>query len=135
MSVAPARADRTGAMDKPTVRNYRMADMPKSPQFPPTPSAAAPAAARRAVHVLAFDDVQLLDVTGPLQVFASANDFAARRGLAIPYAPRVVAAHAPSVMSSGIARAPASAGLVFASASSAGPSRTVSARPMSTCMF
>ncbi|WP_446333433.1 GlxA family transcriptional regulator [Burkholderia pseudomallei] len=108
MSVAPARADRTGAMDKPTVRNYRMADMPKSPQFPPTPSAAAPAAARRAVHVLAFDDVQLLDVTGPLQVFASANDFAVRRGLAIPYAPRVVAAHAPSVMSS--------AGLAFAAA-------------------
>ncbi|MFY0590866.1 GlxA family transcriptional regulator, partial [Burkholderia pseudomallei] len=108
MSVAPARADRTGAMDKPTVRNYRMADMPKSPRFPPTPSAAAPAAARRAVHVLAFDDVQLLDVTGPLQVFASANDFAARRGLAIPYAPRVVAAHAPSVMSS--------AGLAFAAA-------------------
>ncbi|MCS6474593.1 GlxA family transcriptional regulator, partial [Burkholderia thailandensis] len=49
MSVAPARAHRTGAMDKPTVRNYRMADMPKSPRFPPTPSPAAPAASRRAV--------------------------------------------------------------------------------------
>ncbi|KVE36954.1 GlxA family transcriptional regulator [Burkholderia sp. BDU5] len=82
-----------------------MANMPKSPRFLP----AAPAAAeRRAVHVLAFDDVQLLDVTGPLQVFSTANDFAARRGLAIPYAPRVVAAHAPPVMSS--------AGLVFVAA-------------------
>lgn len=60
----------------------------------------APAAARRAVHVLAFDDVQLLDVAGPLQVFSTANDFAAQRGLAIPYAPRVVAANARSVASS-----------------------------------
>ncbi|AOJ47578.1 GlxA family transcriptional regulator [Burkholderia thailandensis] len=90
-----------------------MADMPKSPRFPPTPTPAAPpalapAASRRTVHVLAFDDVQLLDVAGPLQVFSTANDFAARRGLAIPYAPRVVAANAPSAMSS--------AGLAFAAA-------------------
>ncbi|AJX34213.1 L-rhamnose operon regulatory protein rhaS [Burkholderia oklahomensis] len=99
----PARA---GAVDKSTVRKYRMADMPKSPRF--LPAAPAATAARRAVHVLAFDDVQLLDVTGPLQVFSTANDFAARRGLATPYAPRVVAAHASPVMSS--------AGLAFVAA-------------------
>lgn len=67
-------------MDKPTVCKYRVADMPKSPRFPPTPPPAAPpalapAASRRRVHVLAFDDVQLLDVAGPLQVFSTANDF------------------------------------------------------------
>jgi transcriptional regulator GlxA family with amidase domain len=35
--------------------------------------------------------VQLLDVTGPLQVFASANDIVAAAGGLPPYAPRVVA--------------------------------------------
>ena len=36
------------------------------------------------IHVLAFAKVQLLDVTGPLQVFASANDVAAQRGMPTP---------------------------------------------------
>lgn len=36
-----------------------MAEMPKSPRFPPTP---------RRIEVLAFEQVQLLDVAGPLQV-------------------------------------------------------------------
>lgn len=45
----------------------------------------------KTVHVLAFANVQLLDVTGPLQVFASANDMAAQRGLPPPYAPTVIA--------------------------------------------
>lgn len=54
--------------------------MPKTPQFPPKP---------RAVEILAFPQVQLLDVAGPLQVFATANE---RLGLPVqPYAPRVVA--------------------------------------------
>ncbi|HEY0185354.1 MAG TPA: GlxA family transcriptional regulator [Rhodopila sp.] len=43
------------------------------------------------IEVLAFPDVQLLDVAGPLQVFATANDLAARRGETPPYSPRVVA--------------------------------------------
>ena len=34
----------------------------------------------RIVHVLAFDNAQVLDVTGPLQVFASTNDLARQRG-------------------------------------------------------
>ena len=35
--------------------------------------------ARRRIEILAFQDVQLLDVAGPLQVFASTNDLARRR--------------------------------------------------------
>ncbi|TXN43308.1 GlxA family transcriptional regulator, partial [Methylobacterium sp. WL18] len=55
--------------------------MPKTPRFSPdTP---------RPVELLAFPAVQLLDVAGPLQVFATANDLSG--GLA-PYAPRVIAA-------------------------------------------
>jgi transcriptional regulator GlxA family with amidase domain len=54
----------------------------------------------RSIVLLAFRNVQLLDVSGPLQVFASANELAAQRGLAPPYAPRVVAAEAGPVTSS-----------------------------------
>ncbi|RON07355.1 AraC family transcriptional regulator [Pseudomonas brassicacearum] len=54
----------------------------------------------KTVHVLAFANVQLLDVTGPLQVFASANDIAAQRGLPPPYAPTVIADGGGAVMSS-----------------------------------
>ncbi|WP_179402784.1 GlxA family transcriptional regulator [Burkholderia guangdongensis] len=50
--------------------------------------------ASRSILLLAFPDVQLLDVCGPLQVFASANELATQRGLGKPYAPRVVAAQA-----------------------------------------
>lgn len=54
----------------------------------------------RSVLILAFPRAQLLDVTGPLQVFASANEFARERGLAVPYAPRIVAAQAGAVQTS-----------------------------------
>ena len=54
----------------------------------------------RYILLLAFPDVQLLDVSGPLQVFASANELAAQQRLAEPYAPRVVAAEAGLVTSS-----------------------------------
>ena len=40
----------------------------------------------RIINVLAFPNVQVLDVTGPLQVFASANDLARQQGLPLPYA-------------------------------------------------
>lgn len=56
---------------------------PKPPQIPPT--------APRRVEVLAFPDVQLLDVAGPLQVFAVANDQAAKHQAPAPYRVRVVA--------------------------------------------
>ena len=45
----------------------------------------------RVIEVLAFPSVQLLDVTGPLQVFASANDLIAEAGGTPPYVIRVVA--------------------------------------------
>jgi transcriptional regulator GlxA family with amidase domain len=50
--------------------------------------------------VLAFPAVQLLDVTGPVQVFASANDFAAETGTVPPYDVRIVAQGGQSVTAS-----------------------------------
>lgn len=58
----------------------------------------------KTVHVLAFANAQVLDVTGPLQVFASANDLARQQGLALPYTVNVIAAQAaPVVTSAGLA--------------------------------
>lgn len=57
--------------------------MPKSPRFSPEPI--------RVIDVLAFPAVQLLDVTGPVQVFASANDLVADAGSGPPYRVKVVA--------------------------------------------
>jgi transcriptional regulator GlxA family with amidase domain len=54
----------------------------------------------KVIHVLAFPNAQVLDVTGPLQVFASANDLARRQGLTVPYAINVVASQAEPVMTS-----------------------------------
>ncbi|WP_434707707.1 GlxA family transcriptional regulator [Pseudomonas sp. R1-1] len=54
----------------------------------------------KAIHVLAFANMQILDVTGPLQVFASANDLARQRGMPVPYAPTVIASGGGAVMSS-----------------------------------
>ncbi len=68
--------------------------MPKTPRFPPR------GPRPRAVEILAYPAVQLLDVAGPLQVFASANELAARDGAAPLYAPRVVSAASPVVTAS-----------------------------------
>ena len=57
-----------------------MADMPKYPRFPPNHP--------RRIELFAFSQFQMLDVTGPLQVFATANDVAG--GDAPPYAIAVV---------------------------------------------
>ncbi len=57
--------------------------MPKSPRFSPNPL--------RVVEVVAYPAVQLLDVTGPVQVFASANDLIAGAGATRAYELRVVA--------------------------------------------
>ena len=54
----------------------------------------------RIVEIVAFPDVQLLDVAGPLQVFASANDALRRDQGAPPYVARVIARDEPVVMSS-----------------------------------
>jgi len=39
------------------------------------------------IEIVAFAQVQLLDVSGPLQVFATANDIVAQSGGAPPYRP------------------------------------------------
>lgn len=57
-----------------------------TPKAPPI----TPDSKSRAVELLAFSDVQLLDVAGPLQVFSSANERAAERGDPPPYAAHVV---------------------------------------------
>lgn len=46
----------------------------------------------RRIEILAYPDIQLLDVSGPLQVFASANDFRTQAGEPVPYEVAVVAA-------------------------------------------
>src|SRR4051812_18524059 len=50
------------SVDWRVVAWHGLAEMPNNPQIPP-----------RRILFLAFPDVQLLDITGPLQVFASAN--------------------------------------------------------------
>lgn len=71
--------------------------MPDNPRIPPE---------SRRVEILAFPRVQLLDVAGPLQVLATANELARAAGGPQPYAPRVVAPEAGGVT--------ASAGLMLA---------------------
>lgn len=72
--------------------------MPTTPRFSPS--------ALRVVEVLAYPAVQLLDVTGPAQVFASANDAVVAAGGTPPYVVKVVAQGGEGVT--------ASAGLRFA---------------------
>lgn len=85
-------------MDNANLVGQALAEMPNNPRFPPNAS--------RTVEVLAYPAVQLLDVTGPLQVFATANDFVTEAGGAPPYVLRVVA--------KGSAGVTASAGLAIA---------------------
>jgi transcriptional regulator GlxA family with amidase domain len=68
--------------------------MPKTPRF-------APERFRR-IEILAFPDVQLLDVAGPLQVFASANDLYRAAGNSRPYGLAVVAERRLVVASAGV---------------------------------
>ncbi|MGO8908489.1 MAG: GlxA family transcriptional regulator [Bradyrhizobium sp.] len=81
--------------------------MPKPPRSTPTSRTSAV----RVIEVLAYPSVQLLDVTGPLQVFASANDLVAEAGGTSPYLLRVVAKGGQDVTASaglGIATRPLS---------------------------
>src|ERR1700733_7671382 len=70
-------------VDKATLAEHDLAQMPESPQSPPN--------VPRVIEVLAFPQVQLLDVAGPLQVFASANDHVVKCGGTPPYLLQVVA--------------------------------------------
>ncbi|HEY3147488.1 MAG TPA: GlxA family transcriptional regulator [Dongiaceae bacterium] len=67
--------------------------MPKTPRFAPKP---------RRIEILAFDQVQLLDVAGPLQVFATANDLMRAGRRPAPYEPSVVADGPMAVSSAGL---------------------------------
>jgi transcriptional regulator GlxA family with amidase domain len=67
--------------------------MPKTPRFTPEP---------RRIEILAFRDVQLLDVAGPLQVFATANDLSRFAGSPAPYDPIVVAEGTMAMSSAGL---------------------------------
>lgn len=64
--------------------------MPITPRFPPESG--------YRIEILAFQQVQLLDVAGPLQVFASANERLGRP--TPPYAPKVVAPDGPTLAAS-----------------------------------
>jgi transcriptional regulator GlxA family with amidase domain len=70
-------------MDTTKLVAHDLAEMPKSPRSPPN--------ATRLIEVLAYPAVQLLDVTGPVQVFATANDYAAAAGGEPAYQVKLVA--------------------------------------------
>ena len=63
---------------------------PNTPQIPPQAPRRGEQAPRR-VEVLAFPDVQMLDVAGPTQVFAAANERADGPGALRAYSIRVIA--------------------------------------------
>jgi transcriptional regulator GlxA family with amidase domain len=88
-------------MDNRRISRHALAEMPKTPRSPPS--------AVRAVEVLVYPAVQMLDVTGPLQVFATANEQVAATGGMPPYVLRVVTPGGKGVTASaglGIAAAP-----------------------------
>jgi transcriptional regulator GlxA family with amidase domain len=72
--------------------------MPNSPRFTPQRQQQQP----RRIEILAFPDVQLLDVAGPLQVFASSNDLARAASKPLPYQTVVVAQRNLVVTSAGL---------------------------------
>ena len=71
---------------------------PKTPQIPPKVS--------RRIEVLAFPDVQMLDVAGPIQVFTAANERATSPHARLPYETRVIAPEGAEIW--------ATSGLAFA---------------------
>lgn len=56
----------------------------------------------RRIEILTFDQAQILDVAGPLQVFASANDLSAIKGLEQPYQTVVMAEKTPVTTTAGL---------------------------------
>ena len=84
-------------MDRSHLGGHDVAVMLINPRNPPNLGRAN---MPRSVEVLVFPAVQMLDVTGPLQVFATANDIVAEAGGAAPYALRVVAKGGASVTAS-----------------------------------
>jgi transcriptional regulator GlxA family with amidase domain len=79
-------------MDNANLPGHGFAEMPKFPRSSPNPI--------RVIDVLTYPAVQLLDVAGPVQVFASANNLVAGAGGAQPYLLRVVAQCGENVIAS-----------------------------------
>src|SRR5580704_14474787 len=80
-------------VDNANVGAQALADMPNTPRFSPN--------APRVIELLAFPSVQLLDVAGPVQVFASANEMAGNGpGRSPPYVLRVIARGGADVVTS-----------------------------------
>jgi transcriptional regulator GlxA family with amidase domain len=85
---------------------------PKIPQIPPHAPRQVEKAARqlekssRRIEVLAFPDVQMLDVAGPIQVFTAANERATSPHARLPYDTRVIAPEGAEIR--------ATSGLAFA---------------------
>ena len=77
------------------------------PEVPPILPNATQLVRTSVLEMVAFDSVQLLDVTGPLQVFATANELRVKGGEPARYILRVVAPAGPQVTTS--------AGVVLAS--------------------
>jgi transcriptional regulator GlxA family with amidase domain len=75
-----------------TLADYGLAEMTDNQQIPPKRP--------NRIEILAFDMAQLLDVAGPLQVFATANDLARQRRAPLPYCLAVVGAKAPRIETS-----------------------------------
>jgi transcriptional regulator GlxA family with amidase domain len=80
------------AVDKANLARYGLAEMPTDPRLSP--------GSIRTIEALTFPAVQLLDVTGPVQVFASANDLVANVGGAPPYRLKLVTQGEQGVVSS-----------------------------------
>ena len=79
-------------MDKPNLPGHGQSERPRSTRSSPN--------LVRVIDVLTYPAVLLLDVTGPVQVFASANDLVARAGGEPPYLIRVVAQDGEEVTAS-----------------------------------
>ena len=93
-------------VDRTVLAWQGLAEMPIDPQIPPEP---------HRIAILGFPDVQLLDVTGPFQVFASANRLAEEAGSAAPYALSVISASVVSPSGVSVVAGPivSSSGLVL----------------------
>jgi len=85
-------------LDRKHMVIHHLAMSPKAPQIPPK--------LPMEIELLAFPQVQLLDVAGPLQVFSSANERLARRGRDPAYLARIVAPGSdPVISTAGVALA------------------------------
>jgi transcriptional regulator GlxA family with amidase domain len=79
-------------LDRINLPRQALASMPNAPRSAPS--------SIRVVELLAFPLVQLLDVTGPSQVFASANDLVVESGGRPPYELKLVARNGAQVTAS-----------------------------------